>query len=155
MKIELITAENDLAKRGVEYFWKCWGNESNFDFYEDCIRHSFSDELPLPKFYLLLHQGEIIGSYALLRNDIISRQDLTPWLACLFVNEPHRNKGLAGELLVHGLCEARVRGFDQLYLSTDLDNFYEKRGWTFHSKGFGVGGDVFKIYAKSTATQSQ
>ncbi len=50
----------------------------------------------------MLDNDEIIGSYALLTNDIISRQDLMPWFACLFVNENYRNQGLAEELISHG-----------------------------------------------------
>lgn len=148
MKIELITKDSPFIAKGVEYFWKCWGNESNFIFYEDCIKHSFSDKKSLPKFYVMLEQGDIIASYALLTNDIISRQDLMPWFACLFVNEPYRKQGIAEKLLQHGLDESKQKGFNTLYLSTDLMDFYEKKGWHFHSNGYGLGGDKFKIYAK-------
>jgi N-acetylglutamate synthase-like GNAT family acetyltransferase len=75
------------------------GNESNFDFYKDCIENSLSDDKSLPKFYIMLDNDEIIGSYALLTNDIISRQDLMPWFACLFVDGNYRSQGLAEELM--------------------------------------------------------
>jgi len=150
MKIELITKESSLLGKGIEYFWKRWGNESNFVFYKDCIENSFSDNKILPKFYLTMDNDKIIGSYALVTNDIISRQDLMPWFACLFVNENYRNRGLAEELLKHGLNESQKKGFDTLYLSTDLKNFYEKKGWNYYSNGYGVSGDELKIYSKET-----
>ena len=81
MKIELITKKSDLLKKGVSYIWKHWGSDSNFNFYKDCIENSISGTESLPKFYLMLDEDKIIGCYALLTNDIISRQDLMPWFA--------------------------------------------------------------------------
>lgn len=148
MKIELITKENNLLERGAQYIWKQWGNESNFDFYKDCIENSISNNKSLPKFYLMLDRDKIIGCYALLTNDIISRQDLMPWFACLFVDEKYRNRGLAEKLIEHGLNESQKRGFNTLYLSTDLNDFYEKKGWNYYSKGYSVFGNEIKIYSK-------
>jgi len=101
--------------------------KNNFKFYQDCIVNSLDKKNALPKFYIVLNDNEIIASYALLTNDIISRQDLYPWLACLFVNPEHSNKGIAEQLLIHGLQETKNKGFDRLYLSSDLENFYEKK----------------------------
>ena len=146
MKIELITKESNLLEKGTEYFWKQWGTESNFIFYKDSI----SDNKSLPKFYLMLDKDKIIGSYALLTNDIISRQDLMPWFACLYVDENYRNLGLAERLIRHGLNESQKKGFKTLYLSTDLIDFYEKKEWNYLSNGYGVDGNKIKIYSKET-----
>jgi GNAT superfamily N-acetyltransferase len=148
MKIELITKENNFLGKGTEYFWKNWGSDSNFNFYKDCIENSITDNKSLPKFYLMLDRDVIIGSYALLTNDIISRQDLMPWFACLFIDKNHRNQGLAEELIEHALDESQKMGFNTLYLSTELIDFYEKKGWNYHSKGYLVCGDEIKIYSK-------
>ncbi|UOY07322.1 GNAT family N-acetyltransferase [Muricauda sp. SCSIO 64092] len=148
MNIELLHKESKLLERGIEYFWKQWGNESNFDFYKNCIENSIADDKSLPKFYLMLDEDKIIGSYALLTNDLISRQDLFPWFACLFVDESYRNQGLANALIQHGIDESRKGGFDHLYLSTALNDFYEKKGWKYHSQGFTAFGDSIKIYSK-------
>ena len=74
----------------------------------------------------------------MLTNDLISRQDLMPWFACLFVTEQQRNKGIDGSLLGHGLNEAKKKGFKKLYLYTDLDNFYEQKGWKHICSGYNV-----------------
>ncbi len=73
-----------------------------------------------------------------------------PWFACLFVNESYRKRGYAEMLLTHGLNQSKLKGFENLYLSTGLINFYERKGWTEYGKGFGVGGDEFKIYTNTT-----
>ncbi len=151
MKIIELSQRLDLLEKAIEYFWTCWGNESNYIFYKDCIVNSLKKENPIPKFYLGLEEDEIVASYALLTNDIISRQYLVPWFACLFVNETHRGQGLAEKLLNHALQEGKAKGFEKLYLSTDLVNFYERKGWTHLGVGYGVTGGEIKIYSKKTA----
>ena len=89
MKIFELSEKSEKTEKAIEYFWKCWGNDSNLKFYDDCIRNSLNKEKAIPKFYIGIESDEIIGSYALLTNDIISRQDLMPWFACLFVNESY------------------------------------------------------------------
>lgn len=150
MEIVRLHSSSDQLEEGIQFFWKCWGSESNFSFYQDCILHSLQDANTLPNFYLLLDQEKIVGSYALLTNDIISRQDLFPWFACLYVVEDQRGKGLAGQLLEHGLHETRRLGFEHLYLSTDLIGFYEKKGWQLLTQAFGVGGDAFNVYFRES-----
>ncbi|MBN2613666.1 MAG: GNAT family N-acetyltransferase [Bacteroidales bacterium] len=152
MNIEIVelSKRNDLLDKAIDYFWNCWGNENNYNFYNDCISNSLDEKSILPKFYLVLYNDEIIGSYALVTNDIISRQDLFPWFACLYVNNEHRNKGIAGQLLKHGLNEAKKKGYKILYLSTDLEGFYERYGWIYIADGFNFAGIKTKIYSKST-----
>jgi hypothetical protein len=69
MTIEPLGQIPHLQAQAVQYFWSCWGNENNRLFYEDCIKHSLSNDHSLPAFYVLLEGEEIQGSYALLTND--------------------------------------------------------------------------------------
>lgn len=152
MNIEIVELSKriDLIDKAIDYIWNCWGNKNNFNFYKDCISNSLDEKNILPKFYLVINNNEIIGSYALLINDIISRQDLFPWLACLYVNNEYRNKGIAGQLLKHGLNEANRKGYHVLYLSTDIVGFYEKYGWIYIADGFNITDIKTRIYTKST-----
>ncbi len=77
MQIAELSSQPHRLDDAVNYFWGCWGNTSNFDFYRYCIAHSLQAENLLPKFYLALENNSIIGSYALLVNDLVSRQDLS------------------------------------------------------------------------------
>jgi len=151
MEIFELSERMEFFDKAVNYFWSCWGNEKNHNFYEDCMKHSLDSANSIPKFYIALEGDEIIASYALIVNDLISRQDLVPWFACLFVNEEHRNKGIAEALLNHALSEGKRKNYDNLYLSTDLENFYEAKGWEEIGKGFGFSGGDIKIYSKSTS----
>ena len=69
----------------ASYFHSKWGNEGNFMFYLDAMLHSSNEKDGLPRFYLLLKSKEIVGCYALIVNDFISRHDLMPWFASLLV----------------------------------------------------------------------
>jgi len=150
MQIAELSTQAQRLDAAVNYFWGCWGNDSNFDFYRDCIAHSLNAENLLPKFYLALENDAIIGSYALLVNDLVSRQDLMPWLACLHVDESYRKRGIATALLEHGLQEAGRKNFKHLYLSTDLVDFYEKRGWRVLGKVYNLFGEAFSVYTQVT-----
>lgn len=148
MEIIELRERNKLFEKAVHVFWEQWGNNNNFKFYEDAMIHSLSDSTELPRFYVATEDGDIIGTYALLRNDLNSRQDLCPWLACLFVNEKHRGRGIGAELLRHGLKEAANKGYNKLYLSTDLESYYEKYGWQKSGIVYGASGDHIKFMKK-------
>ncbi|WP_337098977.1 GNAT family N-acetyltransferase [Paenibacillus sp. YIM B09110] len=138
-------------EEAVHLFWSQWGSNENFHFYYDCMLHSMTTDSQLPRFYIALENDSIIGTYALLRNDLISRQDLFPWLACLYVVPEYRGEHRGAKLLEHALHETRKKGHEYLYLCTDLEGYYEKYGWSLLSDGFIFNGEKTKIYAASTA----
>lgn len=150
MEIIELRDRNALFGEAIQVFWEVWGNEDNFKFYEDCMIHSAAALSDLPRFYAVVENEKIIGTYALLRNDINSRQDLCPWLACLFVDKEHRGKEIGSLLLNHGLKQAAIKGYKKLYLTSDLEGYYEKYGWKNNGIAYGVSGGYLKIYEKET-----
>ncbi|MFG6494771.1 GNAT family N-acetyltransferase [Fictibacillus sp. UD] len=150
MRIVEVQQRKDLFDKAVNVFWKQWGSEQNYKFYENCMIHSCQTKDELPRFYIALIEEEIVGTYALLRNDLNSRQDLYPWFACLYVNPEYRGKEIGSQLLQHAIEETARKGFGNLYLSTDLEGYYEKYGWTHVGEVYGVDGGSLKIYTKSS-----
>ena len=150
MKIIELHKDSSKFEEAVNVFWGQWGNEDNYRFYQDCMFHSCQTEADLPRFYIAVREGDIIGTYALLRNDLNSRQDLFPWFACLYVHPDQRGEGLGSILLDHALREAHNKGYDSLYLTTDLEGYYEKYGWTHSTEAIGLSGDSMKVYQKHT-----
>lgn len=67
--------------------------------------HSGKTEDGIPRFYAAILDERFIGTYALIRNDLNSRQDLHPWLACLYVDLDSRGKKLGARLLDHAIEE--------------------------------------------------
>jgi N-acetylglutamate synthase-like GNAT family acetyltransferase len=98
-----LSQRKDLFDEAVGVFWKQWGNKRNYKFYQDCMFHSCQTEDEIPRFYVALQNESIIGTYALIRNDLNSRQDLYPWLACLYVDPEHRGKRMGSRLLEHAV----------------------------------------------------
>ena len=106
-------------EEAARYIHSKWGDERNFIFYLDAMLHSSNEIKELPRSYLLLKGEEIVGCYALIVNDFISRHDLMPWFASLFVEEQERGKRLSQKMVEHAVEEARNAGFATLYLTTD------------------------------------
>ncbi|WP_096435640.1 GNAT family N-acetyltransferase [Alteribacter populi] len=151
MEMVVLQHGDDIFEEAVQVFWKEWGNESNYKFYKDCMIHSCINSDDIPLFYVALKNKKIIGTAAIIRNDLNSRQDLCPWLACLFVDKEFRGKQIGSELLNYGLKLANDLGYKKLYLTSDLENYYEKYGWTNNGVAYGVSGGHIKIYEKSTS----
>ncbi|MCM3620106.1 GNAT family N-acetyltransferase [Sutcliffiella horikoshii] len=150
MEIIELRNKNQLLDQAIQVFWQQWGSEGNFKFYEDAILHSATTSSDIPRFYVAVEDGKIIGTYAILRNDLNSRQDLCPWLACLYVAEEHRGKGIGEKLLNHGLSVVAEKGYENLYLTTDIENYYERYGWESKGVVYGPGGGSIKLYEKGT-----
>ncbi len=135
--------------KAVDYIHGVWGSDNNYPYYSDAIYHSSLAEKHLPMFFLLLKNNEIIGCSALITNDFISRHDLYPWIACLFVDEKERGQEYGNLLMEHAEKEARNIGFSVIYLTTDHDGYYEKYGWHRIEDGVDLfSGQPSRIYAK-------
>ena len=116
-------------KAGIDYIHGCWGNDNNYAFYEDAIKNSSLPGKPLPQFFLMIKDDKIIGCSALIANDFISRHDLYPWMACLYVAKEERGHQYGNMLIEFAEKRAAAAGFEAIYLTTDHDGYYEKYGW--------------------------
>ncbi|MCL5981832.1 MAG: GNAT family N-acetyltransferase [Firmicutes bacterium] len=135
-------------ERAIDYFAEKWGMDRRI--YENCISNSIATQNPLPRWFLMVRNEEIIGSYGLITNDFISRQDLYPWLCALYVEESYRGIKLGAKLLEHGRIEATKQGYKKLYLSTDHSGYYERHGWIYIGNGFRPWGAESRIYECDT-----
>lgn len=82
------------------------------------------------KALIVTDDDQWLGGAALAQDDLASRPDLGPWLACVLVAPEARGQGLAARL-IEGICsDARDSGVKTLYLHThDQSDYYAKRGW--------------------------
>jgi len=75
-------------------------------------------------------RGRLIGSCLLIRDEISSPHDLTPWLAGLIVEEAYRGGGVGTALVKTVEAHAASTGAGTLYLYTwQARAFYEALGW--------------------------
>ena len=92
-------------------------------------------------------EGEqLLGTIGLWRCDLISRQDLFPWLAALYVAPAARGQGLAGKLQRHVIDYARRAGFRELYLYSACRDFYERFGWRYIGEGLDYPATAVHLY---------
>ena len=86
---------------------------------------------------LLDEQGAAIGTASLLLSDMTTNQQLSPWLANIYIHPLQRGKGLGKQVVKQVMAEARQRELRKLYLFTeDQQAFYEKLGWELHHREF-------------------
>jgi GNAT superfamily N-acetyltransferase len=129
----------------IAYFQKSWPDVLPI-IYEDCISHSISARNSLPQWYLLKKEDEIIGCAGLITNDFISRGDLYPWINALFIDEKYRGNAYGSLLLQHAKTDAKIFGFEYLYLCTGLVGYYEKYGFEYIGQGYHPWGEESRIY---------
>lgn len=128
------------------WLWEQWGTPLNRGLYESLVRHAKADGIPA--IYAAFDRGKPVGTIGLLRTDLLSRQEFSPWMAVLFVLPQYRGHGIAGALQQHALAKARRMGYHEIYLYTMLREFYEKSGWEFVEGDVDDHGEHVRIYRK-------
>ncbi len=129
----------------IKYFQKSWP-KINPIIYSDCIENSITSNNPLPQWYLLEKDEEIIGCAGLITNDFISRMDLYPWICALFIEEKFRGNNYGAILIDKAKEDAKRSGFEFSYLCTDLIGYYEKLGFSYLAQGHHPWGESSRIY---------
>lgn len=146
MKIISVREQPELAESAIAYFQRQWATQETMMVYRDAIIHAIGADNPLPQWYLLMHNQEIVGCAGLITNDFISRGELYPWLCALFIEEQYRGQGRATRLIQHIAAQTRSLGFSQLHLCTDLEGFYEKLHFVFNAVGYHPWGESSRVY---------
>ncbi len=145
MRIVSVRENPGYKDTAIEYFQKNWKSVYPV-IYEDCINHCIDADNPLPQWYLLEKENEIIGCAGLITNDFISRMDLYPWVCALFIEEKHRGNSYGSLLLEKAKEDTRSAGFKNLYLSTGHTGYYEKYGFEYIGQGYHPWQEESRIY---------
>lgn len=115
---------------------------------EDIIyrcEHSLGYE-KIPQMYIAKYNDEVIGVASIWRNDLMARQDLYPWFSTLVVKPEYRNKGVGKKLQAKCIEECKKLKYENLYLITQLETYYEKTGWKFIETAPLGNGSYTKLY---------
>lgn len=146
MKIISVKENPEYKNKAIHYFQSKWANENSLMVYDDCITHCVTSTQPLPQWYLLEKNGEIVGCAGLITNDFISRMDLYPWFCALYIEKEHRGNAYGSVLLSKAKEDAKKGGFSHLYLCTDHFGYYEKYGFSYIGTGYHPWGESSRIY---------
>lgn len=155
MQIINLRERPEYAQRGIQYFQEKWATEENKIMYEDAVLRSLKTENPLPIWYLMEAEGQIIGCAGLITNDFISAADLWPWLCALYIEEDRRGKNLGKELIFQIRKDSLKAGFPSLYLCTHHIGFYEKYGFCYIGDGYHPWGESTRIYEYTNHEQEK
>lgn len=95
---------------------------------------SFLNDQFIPSTFIAKNET-VVGSASIVKNDMATMPQLSPWLASVFVAAEHRNNGIGARLVLHVMAQAKHQGIKTLYLFTpDKIDFYKKFGWHIHSQ---------------------
>ena len=100
----------------------------------------------IPQIHVALDKDLPVGMFSIWNNDLVNRQDLSPWLAGLYVAPDYRGRGVGRSLQQKCIETARECGYEKLYLYTEHENYYEKTGWEFMETAPLHGGEFVRIY---------
>ena len=144
MKILSVKESPEIKDKAVDYISSKW--DVSRIIYDDSITHCITTPNPLPQWYLLEKNNEIIGCAGLITNDFISRMDLYPWLCALFIEEDHRGSAYGRLLIEKGKEDSKKAGFPHMYLSTHHIGYYEKYGFRYIGDGYHPWNEQSRIY---------
>lgn len=83
-----------------------------------------------PQTFVLLLDGEPVGTASLAATDLEERPHLTPWLASVFVVPEARGRGYAAHLVAAVEEACRAAGIPTLWLFTNTaERVYARAGW--------------------------
>ena len=93
------------------------------------IRKSIKESNEFPQIYVIKEDNNIVGSFTFKDKDL-DNCDLTPWLACVVIDEKYRGKGYGRDLLEFVKLIADEK-YPILYLTTKHIGYYEKIGFEY------------------------
>jgi predicted N-acetyltransferase YhbS len=96
------------------------------------LLHEADDPDRIPLSLLAFAGHEPAGTVQLIVCDSKARPDLTPWLAALYVDPTRRGKGIGASLVGRLVTEANRLGYTEVFLETDIPEFYAPLGATRH-----------------------
>lgn len=145
MKILPLYAMPQYAEQVTDWIWQAFGTSDSRDFFASIVATS-QREGQLPLTFVAVEGEKLVGTVGLWRCDLISRQDLYPWLAALYIDENQRGRGLGAKLQQHVIEHARALGYPQLYLYSACKDYYERFGWEYIGDGLDYPDKVVHLY---------
>lgn len=137
------------AEPAAQWFADRWGVPKAA--YQESIQACLDQGEGVPQWYVVLAGDAVVAGAGVIAHDFHDRNDLTPNLCALFVQEEFRGQGIARALLQLARRDAAAVGIPRLYLVTDHTAFYERCGWTYLTMAREEDGSPIRVYTAPTA----
>jgi len=131
----------------TEWLWEEWGQPNNYNFWRSWIKSSLLSD-NVPQTFAAIEDKNIVGTVSLWRCDLQSRQDISPWLGGLYVSKSYRNRGIGSALQEHAFKVAHNLNYKEIYMFTELNNYFERFGWQYVEDIPNENGNMVKLYRR-------
>lgn len=147
MTLARIADRPELVQEAAVWFAGKWA--ISVGEYAEGMAESIERPSAVPQWFVLRDEhagGAIVAGFGIVDNDFHDRTDLAPNLCALYVEEPYRGRGIARWLLDWASNQARLLGYERLYLVTDHEDLYERCGWEFLGYAREEDGNLIRLY---------
>lgn len=131
MQIVMISDRPDLVPIVADWLWSEFWQHDGYTF-EDTRATVAASTAPIgpSQTFILIVNGQPVGTASLAADDLDERPDLTPWLAGVFVIPEVRGRGYATTLIaaVERACRTASILTAWLYTNT-AESLYKHAGW--------------------------
>ena len=147
MEIKSLRDCPEFTEQVISWLNTEFGSPNSKEFYRGIVEHCIKGE-GLPISFAAVENETLLGTVGVWRADLMSRQELYPWLSALVVAPQYRGTGIGKSLQQYAVDFCRVRGYKELFLYTDLSGYYEKSGWNQIGIGYEYSGNAVKLYSR-------
>ena len=128
--IDPLCDHRDLIEHTVDWHLPEFDAGGERDRWLDARTEEASQRSGVPCAWVAFFDGEPVGSVSLIACNMETRQDLTPWLAALYVLPERRGRGVGAALTRRCEVEAEMARFDRMFLYTSrARDYYRRLGW--------------------------
>lgn len=146
MRIMPLSSVPHHASQITDWLWQAFGDGTTRKFYHSVVRSSLNGA-DLPVTFVALDAHDIpLGTIGFWRCDLISRQDLWPWAAALYVDPASRGQGVSEALQQHVIDFARERGHARIWLWSTFAGYYERHGWEYVCEALEFPAEQVRVY---------
>ena len=129
MKIITVNEMPRIKEQAALWFSQKWQIPEYL--YLKSISDSLKEPSGLTTWYLVMENDEIIAGAGVISNDLSNQNELPPTVCAVYVEPEYRGRGIAGSLIGYMCVDMAFRGAENLYLTTEMEGFYERLGWEF------------------------
>ncbi|OGG45871.1 MAG: hypothetical protein A3F84_17090 [Candidatus Handelsmanbacteria bacterium RIFCSPLOWO2_12_FULL_64_10] len=139
MRIEHLADHLEFVQTLAEWHYREWRHLCPGETLDDFVERlrGQAQRGGVPTAFVALEGGRPVGSASLVAHDMQGREDLSPWLASVYVAPPCRRRGIGSALVRRVVQEAGERHIPTIYLYTTgkaNENFYVHLGWSVRER---------------------